>query len=528
MDQSRAVDESASYAHAVPPATDMPGGATGAVAFSGAKPIAVVVWHGMGQQIKFETAETVIRALTAPARASSRPTVDTRFVKFGDERMWRAEFDYALPGGATQRVHVYEVYWAPLTEGKITIAETLGFLVRAGVHGIGYAAAGSFRRHLFGAWVTFTTSRKAVVQLASLVLTLAAMIVLNFAVATATSVGVLQGGNGKWPGYPLLGDLTADFLLYELLMGGMLLALFSAYWLQRPKRGAGHPSTRAQWLKRPLWALVALAIAVTILAAILVVVHLWRHRTPDQVMWWDAAPLQWLIGTVYGYVPLSRTLLPILAIWAAAVGVSYMVKSFLVQYVGDVAIYVASHRLDRFYETRQAIKALSVRVVSAIYQHGGYDHHICVGHSLGSVIAYDTVNRLVNESQVTTGLGNVLHRTRALLTFGSPLDKTAFLFRAQSEFSDVREAMAAAAQPLITTYDDRPIWINIYSSSDPVSGRLDYYDAPRRTPSDSDRGQAVFNVRDTQAWIPLVAHTQYWTNDAFIDALRALLKNDGL
>jgi len=504
-----------SYARAVPATA---GPAPGAV---GEDPLALIVWHGMGQQIPFETIETVVRGLTADAAA--RPIVDTRFVKFGDDTMWRAEFDYTGRDGRVQRVHLYEVYWAPLTEGRITVRETLSFLVRAGLTGLWYAFAGGFRRHLFGRWVAFPTSVSTTLQLGALLLTLAAMVVLNFAIATATSVTVLTGGASRWPSYPLLGDLTADFLVYELMMGGMLFTLWLAYWLQRPRRKEGRPSTRARWLKWPLWAVVVAAMAATVSVAGLVLYHFWRHRAADQAMWWRSP--DWLVGAVVGSVPLSFDLAGrIAAIWIIAVGVSYLVRSFVVQYVGDVAIYVASHKLDRFYEARQAIKKESLRIAKAIYQQGNYRDHICIGHSLGSVIAYDTVNRLLNESNVAPGL-DVARRTRALVTFGSPLDKTAFLFRAQSEFSDVREAMAAAAQPLITDYANRPIWINVYATGDPISGHLDYYDAPDAKPSADARGGAVANVRDDEAWIPLVAHTQYWTNRTFLDALRSTIEN---
>jgi len=79
---------------------------------------------------------------------------------------------------------------------------------------------------------------------------------------------------------------------------------------------------------------------------------------------------------------------------------------------------------------------------------------------------------------------------------------TAFLFRAQSEFSDVREAMAAAAPALIVTMPAADL-DHIYSSSDPISGRLDYYDAPATTRRPG-ASRAVFNVRDDQGWIPFV------------------------
>ena len=52
-----------------------------------------------------------------------------------------------------------------------------------------------------------------------------------------------------------------------------------------------------------------------------------------------------------------------------------------------------------------------------------------------------------------------------------------------------------------------------------TGGDLDYYDDPKREPSETARRGAVFNMKDKEAWIPLVAHTQYWTNSAFVNAL---------
>ena len=137
-------------------------------------------------------------------------------------------------------------------------------------------------------------------------------------------------------------------------------------------------------------------------------------------------------------------------IWLIAYSGSAVVRWFLLEFVGDAAIYVSSHTLNRFYETRQAIKTTSLDVARAVYEHGGCDRHILMGHSLGSVIAYDTLNRLIVDDEILEGRLRVAERTALLLTFGSILDKTAFLFRAQSEFSDVREALCSAGQPLIS------------------------------------------------------------------------------
>jgi len=86
---------------------------------------------------------------------------------------------------------------------------------------------------------------------------------------------------------------------------------------------------------------------------------------------------------------------------------------------------------------------------------------IVLGHSLGSVIGYDVLNGLMLEEQLCNQPLQVADRTRMFLTFGSPLDKTAFLFRTQKDMrSQVREVGAAAVQPMIAAYGNRPLeWV---------------------------------------------------------------------
>lgn len=72
-----------------------------------------------------------------------------------------------------------------------------------------------------------------------------------------------------------------------------------------------------------------------------------------------------------------------------------------------------------------------------------------VGHSIGSVIAYDTLNGIINHGLINNQDWNAVGRTKLLLTFGSPLDQTAFIFRAQVEDNPCREMLASAKQPLL-------------------------------------------------------------------------------
>ena len=356
--------------------------------------MAVIVSHGMGEQVPFETLNAVAEALwkqqsTAPMDASN---ARVRYVAFGDDWLPRVELKLDTPGGSECTVHLYEVYWAPLTEGKVTARDAIGFLVGAGLRGIRYCARGSFDRWMFGRRVVFALPRRGVVQLGAALIAFLALLLGFLGVAMATVAEIVR------------------FL--------------------HPGATPPPPS----WLPdlRDAWMLAALAASLVVFAA-----------------------LRW----------------------------------FLVQSVGDVAAYVSAHRASRFVEIRRAIQDAARGVARNVYaardgESGApqYAHVMMVGHSLGSVIAYDMLNDSINgDLAATAGAGpflDVVRRTKLLLTLGSPLDKTAFLFRTQKDDAPLREALAAAAQPMIVSYENRPArWINIWSPNDWICGSLEYYDA---------------------------------------------------
>ena len=163
--------------------------------------------------------------------------------------------------------------------------------------------------------------------------------------------------------------------------------------------------------------------------------------------------------------------------WVLVVGATVLVRWFLIQYLGDVAAYVQPQVVDRFYDLRKEIKKCVWTTANAVYREEEYRDIIMVGHSLGSVVAYDVLNLLLVDHKLKPGtVPEVAGRTRLLLTVGSPLDKTAFIFAAQGTGTEAREAIAASFQPLITDEQVRPRWVNIYSRWDIISGSLNYYD----------------------------------------------------
>lgn len=383
------------------------------------RPVAVLVFHGMGEQVKFETISAVAGAILDEARAHGGVTKDlaVHLSCVGDQFLARAEIAWRDARGESHEVHVYEAYWAPLTEGMVSYWDTLKFLSSAAWNGLRYSwplGSRTFRRWMFG------------------------------------NPQVLPIGGPTFPGL---------LAIAAVLLGQVGIIA---------------------------WVSVRVAQALFALVSARVLPRM--------------AGAEWLVMTI------------------AAIA-AFVTYRLMVQYVGDVAAYVSPFKSSKFDELRKRIQQVGWDAGRVIY---GLDYSriLMVGHSLGSVLAYDTLNALINFENTSMGSTKpVLARTSALITFGSPLDKTAFIFRMQRQ-DWIREQMAAAMQPLIVDYERyRPRgfnWVNVWSPWDIVSGALDYYDRPD-LPVDDPRH--VQNKKDPQANVPLAAHVQYWKNQMLREQL---------
>ena len=182
--------------------------------------------------------------------------------------------------------------------------------------------------------------------------------------------------------------------------------------------------------------------------------------------------------------------LRLLVTWAVVLLLSGVVRRFLVQYLGDVTVYVDSHAVDRFADLRSRIKECVADRARAVYAAAGNDDYaavVVVGHSLGSVVSFDVLNQLLCEDAIERQAGNpgldVARRTPLLLTFGSPLDKTAFIFAIQHRrTTQAREALVASSQPMLHDYASRPGRGSTSTRPwDIISGSLEYFDLPDST-----------------------------------------------
>jgi hypothetical protein len=394
-------------------------------ALPGAGPTAVLVCHGMGQQVPFQTLDCIARAIVAAHQGHAE--VVARLVQPGVEQSSMGRVEITLrdgAGGAAREIHLYEAYWAPLTEKAISFRRAAWFLIESGIRGLRACTRPTFQRWMFTGWKDLKLKGRTA-------LLLAALLALALPLLALASLGALA------------------------------------------------------WF-------VGLAMA-----------------------------LAWHLKVV-------TLTLALLAYWKAMAAF----RRFVVQYMGDVAIYVSSNEVNEFWKIRDEIKDIGMRAASVVYNalappaEGGatfaYGQVVVVGHSLGSVVAYDTLNALIKRDQAARLGLRAVQRTYALVTFGSPLDKTAFLFRQHVPGpSVVREVLAAAVQPMIQSYDFRPSWwINVYARVDIISGSLEYYDHPPDRHQDAPppalpNPKRVRNVPDPVRTInPAAAHTGYWNREA--------------
>ncbi len=202
----------------------------------------------------------------------------------------------------------------------------------------------------------------------------------------------------------------------------------------------------------------------------------------------------------------------------------------LISFVGDIAIYTGMDVKSKNFTIRSAILKGAVTLLKEITAKKVYKKVLIAGHSLGSVIAYDTLNKLQTEATLNEALREQTQKISSLLTFGSPLDKIYFFFNERyprelyirgqitENLHTFRISRRQAwekpvASPVSRFLEKNITWYNLYHTNDPVSGRLDFFDV------DENISCTFENKYD--AWG--LAHVGYWAYDAMYAQVYTLL-----
>jgi hypothetical protein len=479
---------------------------------------ALLVIHGIGEQDPYETLDQAARGFDGYFRARGRqPVLRPERIRHEDWTEVAVHLD--LPGVSPEerptRLSLFEFYWASYTEGKATYRGVLGWLIHTVFSPLRYLAENLLalrdsRRHNSPgqiAWLMLREiGRATFVYVPFLVITGLAAYLLARGIAPVRQVSrSLALTVRQEPDLVALGGVAVCFMVAAVLALFVLRAVWG--WARR----------RAPSVERGaelVWIVVAV-----VFAGAFWVAGVWLARL--------------------SHVDLGRYTAILLRpshLWLAVfILLLAWLRRVLVDYVGDIAVYVTADAKAASYEARTAILKASCRALASLLRR--YDRVVVMGHSLGSVIAYDTINELLARAWAAPEPGpgapappvslEELARMRGLVTFGSPLDKVYYFFRQHVPADQaVRAQILSFLHSFLRGYSGRDYgafrftypdaaagqepyafpalpsfrWLNVWSPMDPVSGPLRFYRL-----EEEDRVRRWY-------WMWGFAHLAYWSD----------------
>jgi hypothetical protein len=179
--------------------------------------------------------------------------------------------------------------------------------------------------------------------------------------------------------------------------------------------------------------------------------------------------------------------------------------NLVADYLGDVAVYTSVDQRSKWYGVREEVLNGALEKLLTLINED-YDRVLLVGHSLGSVVLYDALNRLnlyMNDDAV---LAAKRHKLYELITLGSPLDMTA-LYLAEHigeeayvkrlivdhvhgfrrRWPEVPAPQGTVLESYVTDCLSHLNWTNYWDALDPLSGPLNEYAGVKNVQVDNDR-----------------------------------------
>ncbi|MGH9635733.1 MAG: hypothetical protein ACRD72_12950 [Candidatus Angelobacter sp.] len=495
---------------------------------------AILVVHGIGEQNPYETLDqfgrNLMRYLSFEGGINDLQIEAARYDhNDSTEARIRLKTQAFGPDPNTEGlIDIYEYYWAPQTEDKISYRETLAWLIKTTLtpirlfnENLREMTNGSESRHtsdqpdesdepLTRRAVFMREIRRIILIYVPLLFVLGGLLYLL--PQTIKLPGTVKGILDSWTSRHMFakGVMTFCFVCGLALNLVVIKQAWQA-WL-RYKRQQPVMVVRS-------WIWQTFMLGLLFVAAGIGVGYLWSVSIPDYF-----SPL------------LNVNVL----LFLLAAGFARVVQFFFASFIGDVAVYTNADAKTRNFLVRKTILAGSTNAVIRLLQEKNvaqandpYDQVIVAGHSLGSVIAYDTLNQLLNkrysrEDQIvgcvppkTRVTQDELNKILGLVTFGCPLDKVHYFFR---ENVPAHQAIRAQLLQFLQSFRKRPsnydyglyrlqrydasglnsvLWLNAWSKQDPVSGALHFYTGLTR--------------RHFKYKIPIYAHLSYWEDLRFYE-----------
>jgi|GEM_PF-7130890 len=488
---------------------------------------AVVAVHGIGQHQPYEMARALADGLVRIAAERGVSATVEEIVptpQSGGETPPGRVYRVMTSTAPDAFVDVYEAYWAPLTAGLTSFLSLIWWLFvntfipsrimrrphrktffDVGVSIIALAVIGAAYYWLFGALLQTT---HVVVPTLGASAVYAPHVSFDLGRGISGTKRSLEVLSGSWtaPSHLPLGTLSLGSL-------GQLLAPVTLVWLLATAAG--------------VYALFQFIYRVGDLLSDL---SAFRRRAPANLIMLTASAGTYLLalGSVtpefftYGYVYVAYRL------------VNLWVKTYFVDYIGDIEVYVSRDSKNARFTARAQIQSRAVDAIrAALMSREDYAEVLVLGHSLGSVVGLDAL-REVRRQAGTALTFDQFRRLSAFVTFGSPLEKTRFFFdrispddgnrwveflrEIQQTFltlMPVPAVFASAAPPPLPS-QHRILWFNYWYFADVVANSLESYN--------DDRIPDLVRVSrlphpGMKPWV----HSAYFDDDDFLRPVYALL-----
>lgn len=293
-------------------------------------------------------------------------------------------------------------------------------------------------------------------------------------------------------------------------------------WLARQWRAH---YTRSHLLNFFIIATFLLAIALVLGVLFLAVASLLQLTTQILPAWF----LTWIgedtLKPTYANVTVTIGLL------LSAIGISF----FLREYLGDVYFWCSYEETSEKYQKRRDILKYCSEFLTHVLKNPACERVVVVAHSLGTTIAYDTIlelarkNRARDPNNPAAGDKIPLHKIQHFITLASPIDKVHYFFENQRSkyhrYNRVVEEIRGdiGSEPFSKTGGPWAHWINFWDQADIISGSL-------QTPGDQKNPSLRVDNHEVGSFLfpePGGAHSAYFENRDVIETIyRCTFENE--
>jgi hypothetical protein len=533
------------------------------------KHIGILVIHGMGDENPYEPLDQFARGLywhyrsnhaQDPGKPPYQMLTDWRQRDSDDpahlQSSWtqaqirferRPDADASLPESIT----IAEYYWSPATKGKIKDLAVLTWLIRIALEPFRYLNENlqvmSQAAKTHGSPDTPSDERRAgesiLIREISRLALLYPLLLLSF-IAVAAFLHHLPDLISLVVKIPSHGPELwwALTIVVRLLILGSL-ADYVWSWLRWLMRRYPNSSSA----RYGGWQVSA---AVT-MVVILLLIPAWKAHVLAKPIGLTIRPhltAPWIHALGQGIAQLLLLKRPYVqfALPLAELALAATIRLFLIDFMGDVAVYTNLNERTGYFNVRAQILQECGHALTTLYT--DLDNRVAslnrqaeadtpatfelviAAHSLGTVIAYDTINDHFNRARIGAAAAgplqpplamDVCSHLRGLLTFGSPLNKVYYFFRDRSAPEALlrsqivdglhgfrllvpdAESPGAPLDPVpkpsvLAELEQQFQWINVWAPLDPFCGKLFFYDLP----------EAMQLKR--WYWVPILAHLAYW------------------